>query len=86
MPKRWGVFKRRTPPEDFLFKRCLIVRGFVILFVAFPEVIPVLSVDLSVDEVLFNGVSEHNLFHNQPVEVRVDSRVLSSSKVKSLGG
>ena len=56
------------------------------MFVAFPEVITVLSVNLSVDEVLFSDVSEQRLFYNQPVEVRVDTRVLSSSKVKSLGG
>ena len=53
---------------------------------AFPKVIPVLSVDLSVDEVLFSDVSEQRLFYNQPVEVRVDPRVLSSSKVNSPGG
>ena len=53
---------------------------------AFPVVIPVLSVDLSVDEVFFNGTSEQRLFYNQPVEVRVDPRVLSSSKVNSPGG
>ena len=53
---------------------------------AFPVVVSVLSVDLSVDEVLFNGVSEQKLFYNQPVEVRVGPRVLSSSKVKSPGG
>ena len=54
--------------------------------VAFPVVLPVLSVNLSVDEVLFNGISEQKLFYNQPVEVRVDPRVLSSSKVNSPGG
>ena len=40
------------------------------MFVAFPEVIPVLSVDPSLDGD-FNGVFEQKLFYNQPVEVRV---------------
>ena len=52
---------------------------------AFPVVTIVLSVDLSVDED-FNGVSEQKLFINQPVEVRVGPRVLSTSKVNSPGG
>ena len=56
------------------------------MFVAFPVEKPVLSVDLSVDEVLFSNVSEQRLFYNQPVEVRVDPRVLGSSKVKFSGG
>ena len=56
------------------------------MFVAFSVEKPVLSANLSVDEVLFNGVSEQRLFFNQPVEVRVDPRVLSYSKVKSPGG
>ena len=56
------------------------------MVVAFPVEKPVLSVNLSVDEVLFEGVSEQKLFINQPVEVRVVPRVLSSSKVKSPGG
>ena len=60
--------------------------GIGILVLAFPEVITVLSVDLSMDEVLFSDVSEQRLFYNQPVEVRVDLRVLSSSKVKFSGG
>ena len=60
--------------------------GIGFLFVAFPVVESVLSIDLSMDEVLFNGVSEQRLFYNQPVEVRVDPRVLSSSKVNSPGG
>ena len=37
---------------------------------AFPVEIPVLSVDPSLDGD-FNGVFEHKLFYNQPVEVRV---------------
>ena len=53
---------------------------------AFPVVFSVLSANLSVDEVFFNGVSEQRLFNNQPVEVRVDTRVSSSSKVNSPGG
>ena len=40
------------------------------MFVAFPEVIPVLSVDPSLDGDC-NGVFEQKLFFNQPVEVRV---------------
>ena len=56
------------------------------LVVAFPVVFSVLSANLSVDEVFFNGVSEQRLFNNQPVEVRVDPRVLGSSKVKVSGG
>ena len=52
---------------------------------AFPVVDSVLSVDPSLDGDC-NGVSEHKLCYNQPVELRVDPRVLGSSKVKSLGG
>ena len=55
------------------------------LVVAFPKVNPVLSANLS-EERIFNGVSEQRLFFNQPVEVRVGPRVLSSSKVNSPGG
>ena len=55
------------------------------LVVAFPEVNPVLSANLS-EERIFNGVFEQRLFFNQPVEVRVGPRVLGSSKVNSLGG
>ena len=46
---------------------------------------PVLSANLSMERI-FNGVSEQRLFINQPVEVRVDTRDSSSSKVKSPGG
>ena len=53
---------------------------------AFPVVYSVLSANLSMDEVLFNGVSEQRLFINQPVEVRVVARDLGSAKVKSPGG
>ena len=59
--------------------------GIGILFVAFPVVTIVLSIDLSLDG-YFNGVSEQKLFFNQPVEVRVGVRVLSTSKVNSPGG
>ena len=85
LPKCWGVYKRRIPPEDFLLalSHC---DGLAFLFVVLPVEKPVLSVDLSVDKVIFNSVSEQKLFYNQPVEVRVGPRVLSSSKVKSLGG
>ena len=55
------------------------------MFVAFPVVSMVLSANLS-EERIFNGVSEQRLFINQPVEVRVVSRKLGSSKVKSPGG
>ena len=55
------------------------------LVVAFPEVNPVLSANLS-KERIFNGVSEQRLIINQPVEVRVGPRVLGSSKVNSPGG
>ena len=41
---------------------------------AFPVVISVLSVDLSLDEVYFSDVIEQKLFFNQPVEVRVQVR------------
>ena len=44
--------------------------GIGFLFVAFPVVNIVLSVDPSLDGD-FNGVSEQKLFFNQPVEVRV---------------
>ena len=43
------------------------------MFVAFPVENIVLSANLSVDG-YFNGVSEHKLFFNQPVEVRVQVR------------
>ena len=52
---------------------------------AFPEVNSVLSANLS-EERIFNGVFEHRLIFNQPVEVRVGPRVLGSSKVNSPGG
>ena len=55
------------------------------LFVAYSVEYSVLSANLS-EERIFNGVSEQRLFINQPVEVRVDTRDSSSSKVKSLGG
>ena len=55
------------------------------MFVALLVEKPVLSANLSVERI-FNGVSEHRLFINQPVEVRVVSRELGSSKVKSPGG
>ena len=48
------------------------------MFMAFPVVTSVLSVDLSVDED-FNGVSVQKLFFNQPVEVRVGARVLCTN-------
>ena len=54
-------------------------------FVAFLEVDIVLSAILS-GERFFNGVCEQKALLNQPVEVRVDPRVLGSSKVKSPGG
>lgn len=53
---------------------------------AFPVVLPVLSDDLSMVEVLFSDFSEQRLFFNQPVDVRVVSRDLGSYKVKSPGG
>ena len=81
-----GCIITKNTPRRYFSLSVVIVRGFGILFVAFPKVIPVLSVDLSVDEVLFSDVSEQRLFYNQPVEVRVDPRVLSSSKVNSPGG
>ena len=37
-------------------------------------------------ERFFSNVFEHRLINNQPVEVRVDPRVLGSIKVNSLGG
>ena len=55
------------------------------MFVAFPLVIIVLSANLS-EERIFNGVFEQRFFFNQPVDVRVGPRVLSSSKVKISGG
>ena len=54
-------------------------------FVAFLEVDILLSANLS-GERIFNGVCEHEALLNQPMEVRVDLRVLGSSKVKSPGG
>ena len=47
--------------------------GIGILFVAFPVVTKVLSVDLSLDG-YFSDVIEQKLFLNQPVEVRVQVR------------
>ena len=49
LPKRWGVYKRRTPPEDILLalSHC---DGSAILFVAFPVDNTMLSVNLSMDE------------------------------------
>ena len=41
---------------------------------AFPVVTIVLSVDLSLDEVIFSDVIEQKLFFDQPVEVRVQVR------------
>ena len=61
------------------------MRGLGFLFVAFPVVSIVLSTNLSVERI-FSNVSEHRLFINQPVEVRVGPRVLSTSKVNSPGG
>ena len=55
------------------------------LIVAYSVEYSVLSANLS-EERIFNGVSEQRLFINQPVEVRVASRVLGSPKVKSPGG
>ena len=55
------------------------------LLVAYSVEYSVLGANLS-KERIFNGVSEHRLFINQPVEVRVVSRELGSSKVKSPGG
>ena len=52
------------------------------MIVAFSMVTTVLSVDLSLDEVHFSNVIELRLIFNQPVEVRVGTRVLSTSKVK----
>ena len=52
------------------------------MFVAFLKVIFVLSANLSVDEVLFNGISEQKLFYYQPVEVRVGLRVRVAGRVK----
>ena len=46
------------------------MKGYVFLFVAFPEVNSVLSTNLS-EERIFNGVFEQKLSYNQPVEVRV---------------
>ena len=56
------------------------------MFVAFPEVISVLSVDLSLDEVYFSNVFEHKLFYNQPVEVRVWCEGLEYQLGKFSGG
>ena len=55
------------------------------MFVAFPVVTIVLSVDLSVDED-FNGISEQKLFFNQPVEVRVRCEGLECQLGKISGG
>ena len=55
------------------------------MFVAFPEVIPVLSVDPSLDGDC-NGVSEQKLFFNQPVEVRVRCEGLECQLGKISGG
>ena len=65
--------KRRHTPRRYSLKlsHCEWVG---ILFVAFPVVTTVLSVDLSWDEVYFSDVIEQNLFFNQPVEVRVQVR------------
>ena len=52
---------------------------------AFPEVIPVLSSNLSMERV-FNGVSEQRLFINQPVEVRVWPEGLEYHQGKFSGG
>ena len=56
------------------------------MFVAFPVVISVLSVDLSVDELFFSDVFEHKLFFNQPVEVRVWCEGLEYQLGKFSGG
>ena len=53
---------------------------------AFPVVESVLSMDLSMDKVLFNGVSEQKLFINQPVEVRVRCEGLEYHLGKFSGG
>ena len=52
---------------------------------AFPEVIPVLSVDPSLDGDC-NGVFEQKLFFNQPVEVRVWCEGLEYQQGKFSGG
>ena len=52
---------------------------------AFPVVNSVLSVDPSLDGD-FNGVSEHKLFFNQPVEVRVRCEGLEYELGKISGG
>ena len=52
---------------------------------AFPKVISVLSIDPSLDGD-FNGVSEHKLFYNQPVEVRVWCEGLEYHLGKFSGG
>ena len=46
---------------------------------------PELSANLSEERICI-GVFEHRLINNQPVEVRVDPRVLGSIKVNSPGG
>ena len=55
------------------------------MFVAFPVVTIVLSVDPSLDRD-FNGVSELKLFFNQPVEVRVWREGLEYQLGKFSGG
>ena len=56
------------------------------MFVAFPVVTSVLSVDFSMDEVYFSDVIEHKLFFNQPVEVRVRCEGLEYQLGKFSGG
>ena len=56
------------------------------MFVAFPVVNTVLSVDLSVDEVCFSDVIEQKLFFDQPVEVRVWPEGLEYHQGKFSGG
>ena len=52
---------------------------------AFPVVSIVLNVNLSLDG-YFNGISEHKLFFNQPVEVRVRCEGLECQLGKISGG
>ena len=56
------------------------------MFVAFPVVTCMLSVDLSLDEVYFSDVIEQKLFFNQPVEVRVRCEGLEYQLGKISGG
>ena len=56
------------------------------MFVAFPVVISVFSVNLSLDEVNFSNVIELRLFFNQPVEVRVRCEGLEYLLGKISGG